>query len=65
MLAIKGCSTVLEVLLLQLQATFLNRVIGYGQDDKWNHSKAPTIIQPEIKTSMFNDAFVEIWLVGK
>ena len=34
--------------------------MGYDEDDKWNHSKAPTIIQPEIKTSIFNVKFVDI-----
>jgi hypothetical protein len=32
--------------------------MGYDQDDKWNHSQAPTIIQPEIKTSIFNVKFL-------
>ena len=27
--------------------------MGYDQDDKWNHSKAPKVIQPEIKTNIF------------
>ena len=34
--------------------------MGYDQDDKWNHSKAPKIIQPEIKNSIFNFKFVDI-----
>ena len=34
--------------------------MGYDQNDKWNHSKASTIIQPEIKISIFNVKFIDI-----